>query len=416
MNYQISELKNGLRLINTFIPHSKSVTITILVKSGSRQDPTEKLGIAHFLEHMLFKGGGDLKTSMEVAMAIELLGGQSNAYTSYEYTGYYIKVPVEQFSKSIEILVKLISSPIFEEHELEKERGVIIEEIKGYQDIPIEKAKDASNYNLFNGDNLGEDIAGKIETVESITSDDIRNFYRSNYLANNMVISIAGAINHDIANDSVQHLLSNIPSGDLVIPKEFVQGNQPAESRTINYATEQAHLVMGGYSMARNSELKYAQRVGTCILSYGFGARFFQALREQLGIAYYVNMSYAEFNEVGKYYVSAGFDKNRIKEAVKALHKLMDECVEGKLDAEEILRAKNYYKGLLVNEFETSEDISGWVGLQLLMDRDVITVAEYIEKIDQVTEEQVKEYWSKVLTEDNRFVTIVGPFEREILN
>lgn len=413
MDYKVFELENGLRLVNTFLKNSNSVTVTVLVKVGSRYEELNQLGIAHFLEHMMFKGGGDLRSSREVALAIELLGGQSNAYTSYEYTGYYIKSPVSNFSKALNVLSKLVTDPVIKSEDLEKERGVIIEEIRGYQDIPIEKAKDAFTRNLYPNNNLGNDIAGLIETVESIQTEQLLSFFERFYSANNLVVSIAGPIPHQRASNEVSKLFGVIPSAEISVPDEFKKQTNLKELEVINHKTEQAHVVIGGYGLRRGHKLKYANKIGNCVLSYGFGSRFFQVLREELGIVYFASLGSTSFFDVGKYSVTAGMDKFRLEEGVSKINDLLDAAFQGGFGEQEIERAKNFYKGVLTNELETSDDISGWVASQLMFDGKITTVGEYVNEIEAVSSTEIEEVWRVLFGKENRIMTVVGPFDQE---
>lgn len=388
---------------------SESVTVMMLVKVGSRFDSATMSGTAHFLEHMFFKGTEELQTSSKLAMEIEMLGGVTNAFTSYEYTGYYIKVPKKNYKRAIQILAQVIVTPVFKVEELEKEKGVISEEIKMYNDLPHEIVKDVFNSLLFPKHPLGNDIAGTVETVDKITIEAINEFRDNFYVSENMLLMVSGDVDFNsvekIANDS----FCNIRRGkmnrkaDLFTKHDIVQ-----KYKHISKNSEQAHVVIGGYSPERNHEHEFPLKLGMYILTEGFGSILFQKLREELGIAYYVGGGIGTFNEVGKYVVNAGLAVDKVEIGVKAILDGLAGISNGEFSDKDLLRAKNYFIASITEEVETAEDKASWYGMNLLFNRKHKHPSEIIDEIGGIERELLIEAWKGIINRNNILVTVLS--------
>ncbi|KXK26609.1 MAG: Protease 3 precursor [candidate division WS6 bacterium OLB20] len=405
----VSTLKNGLRVLRLQDKNAAGVSIVMLVGVGSRHETEEQGGIAHFLEHSLFKGSKNYPTSKAIGMAVELLGGSSNAFTSYDYTGYYIKVPMHTAEQATAILADMIMYPVFDEREIEKERGVIIEEIRMYNDEPRSRASDLFNERLFQGHPLGRDIAGTIETVSSMTPDKLRGFVARNYHSRNMLLIFSGNFEPDTAQAWAEEHFSDIPAGEAVATELFKRPDNLNEVLYHEKQLEQTHMVLGGFASRRTHPDRFKYQVGNALLSYGFGSRLFQTIRDELGLAYYISSGISSYEETGKFMIRLGSDATRAKEAVTAVLRELSAVIAGDFSDEELTRAKNYLIGTMTTQLEATDEIALWYGMQLMLRKEILSYEEISSRIEAVTRDEVTEAWSSVITSDNLLLSVLGP-------
>lgn len=412
--YFINEFKLSnnlpLTLINGF--EVQSVTIMLLVGVGSRHESDEFSGTAHFLEHMFFKGSSLYPSSNKLAMAMEMLGGLSNAFTSYDYTGYYIKVPLKNFDKAIELIADIILNPIFKVAEFENEKGVIEEEIRMYDDLPSEKIKDEFNQALLINHPLGRSIAGTVQTLSNITVETISGFKDENYFASNMQLVIAGNLTEKHALEASEKYFAQLPDKKhkekQILPTNVNIPQLSSEHLHIKKKTEQSHVVVGGISYERNHSMEYPMKVGMTLLSDGFGSRLFQSLREKHGIAYYISGGAATYTDLGKFYIRAGIANNSAQRGVGEIIQAYNDLSKGLFTQEELDRAKNYHISTILNSIETGEDKAGWYGISSILNKKHKTPEQQVKEIELITKEDVKEAWKGVVRDSNILVAIIS--------
>ncbi len=393
-----SRFQNGIDLLQILDPNAHSVTILIFVNVGSRYEHKAISGIAHYVEHTFFKGSEKYPNSKVLGMEIEKLGGSSNAFTGYEYTGYYIKVPKDNFVKAVEIISDLIKNPLFPNQEVEKERGVIVEEIRMYDDIPMRKVDQQFMSELFGGNPLGRDIAGSIETVSSMGRNEILDFVASNYTGENLDVVIAGNADQSDIN-KIEEFFQGISQGSKNEFEKFSSYERELKTSKIQKDLEQTHIVIGGFGKSRGDEMKYPIKLGNTILSSGFGSILFQSIREDLGLAYYIKSSHNFFHDCGYWSVNMGVDNTRIQQAVDKVVEKLKDFVDGEFDEDDIDRAKNYYLGNLVTELESTDEKAYWYGTQFLLENKIKSVGEIKSMIMDITKDEIIEAWVDVLSE-----------------
>ncbi|MCB0749471.1 MAG: insulinase family protein, partial [Ignavibacteriae bacterium] len=384
-------------------------TVMVLVKVGSRYEDPMHSGIAHFVEHMFFKGTEKRPTSKDIGMAIEKIGGSSNAFTGQDFTGYYIKVPKENFAVSIEILADMIKHGIFQQNEIDKERGVIIEEIRMYEDRPTAKASSVWYESFFGDTPLGRDIAGSIETVQNLQREDFINFVERNYVGSNMIVAVAGGINHKQVEELTKEYFNDIREGE---PHEFEKYKiNERKPKIVNYkkTLEQSHLVLGGYGIPRDYENKYTLEVANTILGKGFGSKLFQVIREEHGLAYYVYSGFSSLEELGLFKVGMGVENSKINLAVKAVMQEIKKIMKGDFDEDDMERAKNYLLGGLVTDMEETDDHALWYGMQQLLQGKFDTIEDVKTKIMEISKDDVVTEMSKILGKQSFLLAGVTP-------
>ncbi len=409
MQLQFKKLKNSLGSLLIHNPDSPSVTVMVMVSVGSRHETDKMAGIAHFVEHTIFKGTKKRPTSKQIGMEIELLGGNSNAFTSNDYTGYYIKVPSGKQQQALEILSDMVKNSLFVTAEIEKERRVIIEEIKMYEDMARSKVGDIFMHDVYLKHPMSREITGSVESLNGLNRQDLENFVRDNYTGSNMLISIAGNLERPTMEKLVEDSFGSLPTGLKAPFKKVTQHSLGGKINFTNKKLEQTHLVFGGFGYPRKNDKRYAYQVGNAILSYGFGSRLFQVLRDELGLAYYVDSSIPAYSDHGLFKIAMGVDSKRVGVAVNAALKQLSCLKTGDFSDEEFERARNFLIGSLITQLETSEDLGSWFGSQKLLRDELVSGEETIKRITNVTREEVLATWSPLLKPGNLHFTILGP-------
>lgn len=394
-------LDNGINCLAIHDEDCPSVTTTILVKTGSRYETDHESGIAHLIEHMIFKGTKLRANSKIIANDVELMGGHMNAFTSQEYTGFYLKAPKQNFLKVLDVLSDIFKNSIFPENELVKEKSVIYEEIKMYEDIPMEKVNDQFLEKLFLDHPLGKNIAGTKESLEKISRQDCLDFIDKYYTDKNIVIVVAGGFSFEGLQNSLNELFKGKDhkkeiTFQLATPREL--NNKYFE---FTKKIEQSHIVMGGFLGARNSESRIPLLLGDVILSGGFGSKLFQRIREDLGLAYYIGLGINQFKDIGYYSINMGVDPSKKQLAIDNVNIEVNKFLKGDIDTIELERAKNYLIGNLSTNLETSEELANWYGIRFLLDGEIQYLDDFIRKIEKTGVDVILEQWNKYLKPEN---------------
>jgi len=412
MNYRVLSFTNKLKGLIVEDLGSPSVAIMILVRVGARFEQDKVNGIAHFVEHTIFKGTAKRPSSAQIGMEVETLGARMNAFTSQDYTGYYIKAPKEKFSKAIEILADMFHNSLFEAQEIEKERGVILEEKRMYEDQPTDKVVSLFDSKLFKGHELGRDIIGTEKSIGQIKRRDILNFISEHYGGENTIIVVAGAVKqNEIRQEIEKHfsqMLAKKQSSFSKYSKRAVEQEVHHKSKKLN----QSHLVLGGFAPSRFDEKRFVFKVANAILGDGFRSRLFQVIRDKLGLAYYVYSSFEQFHEVGALKIGMGVENSKIQEATSAVISELGSIARGDFSEEELVRAQNYLIGLLTTGLETSNDVAIWYGLQLLLNKEILSIDQVKKKILKVKTQDIVDVFGDYINERNLMLAAVTPHKK----
>ena len=385
VRHQKAILESGLSIVSQRLPSSESVSILISVQTGSRNEQKGQYGVAHFAEHMLFKGTGKRPSPLLVSSPIESTGGFLNASTGYESTTYWCKVPENHFRTGIEILQDMIQNSLLNEEEINSERRVIIEEIKTIEDYPDSKTALNLDKLMWPDSALGRDIAGSIQSVENITQETIRAFIDNFYLPTKTVISIAGNVDHDTSIQSVDQLFLTHPfsgSQPKISPIENVQNSVrlDLEKRDI----EQIHIHLGYPGVSITHPDRYALDLLNVILGDGMSSRLFQEIRERLGLVYDIESGITHLQDVGDFRITLAVDKNKYIDAIKAILTEVENLKTG-LEDSEVVRAKQILKGRMRLRMDDSQAVAAWNAHQDLFNKQIeceSVIKEYIDKND----------------------------------
>ncbi|HWY78886.1 MAG TPA: pitrilysin family protein [Candidatus Sulfotelmatobacter sp.] len=413
MTYTRKVLANGLRVLTVSMPSFESATVLVMAGAGSRYETRKNSGISHFLEHMAFKGTEKRPSAMIISSLIDGMGGEFNAFTGKETTGYYIKSSKEKVETSLDVLSDMLLNSKFDPLEIEKEKGVIIEEINLYEDMPARKIGDIYEQLLYGDTPMGWDIAGSKEVIRSITRDDFISYLAELYSASNLTVVVAGGIDSDETVTLVEKYFSHMKQFQT---KEFEPLNEQQDKPAIlikQKQTEQIHIALGVRTVSINSSKRYPLSVLAAILGGGMSSRLFHEIREKRGLAYYVRSNADEYIDAGTFVSTAGIDPKRIIEAVEVMVAEYSKVARGELGLtdEELAKAKEFLKGHLVLDLEDSRSVSGYYAHQELLEEKIQNPDEVLSDIDNVTKEDVELVGKEFFKEQTLNLAVIGKFE-----
>lgn len=413
MKHRREVLDNGLRIITVPMPSIESATVLVMVGAGSRYEGKENNGLSHFLEHMAFKGTKKRSTPRDIATEIDNMGGQNNAFTSKEVTGFYVKSAADQIDKSIEILSDMIKNSQFPEEEIEKERGVIIEEIKMYEDTPMRNLPDVYERLVYGDTPLGWDTIGLAEVIRRVKRADFIDYMSKLYSPSNMTVIVAGGIDSDKTVEKIkEHFGKMIPFATLKPNKVVVLQNKPRAS-VKKKDTEQVHLALGVTTSSLKSPDRYPLSVIGSLLGAGMSSRLFSEVREKRGLAYYVRAYSHHYTDHGSLTTFSGLNRQKVGEAIKVIieeyRKIRDEA--DKIDEKELKKGKQIIKGNLALELEDSRAVAMFFGEQELLEEKIETPNEVIENVEKVTIADIAKVADKYIRAERLNLAMIGNFE-----
>ncbi len=414
-------LKNGLRVITVPLRDATSVTVLALFATGSKYEEKEINGLSHFLEHMMFKGTKKRPTPQSIPEEIERVGGSTNAFTSHEETGYWVKMDYTHLDLALDIVSDMLINSKFDKKEMEKERGVIIEEMNMVKDNPRRHVWDLL-YRLMYGDQpAGWDIIGTKEIIQAVPREKLIEYYKKQYGAENMTLIIAGKMNEkDVLNKANKYfgkLNAQKPHGKPAVV-EIQQHPEPL----INFKeTDQTHLCLSFRAFNIFDERKYALSVLSLILGEGMSSRLFVRIREKHGLAYSIMSTTDNASDSGFLAIYAGVGNDKVKKAlVETLDEIKKIKTRGVTDAE-LKKAKDNFKGKTLIGLETSDEWASFVGAQEIATRKIMMPEEILKKINKITKKDILNVAREVFKNEKMNLALIGPFKddkefRDILN
>ena len=392
MQAQTTRLNNGLRMITMERPEVETVSLGIWVKTGSAYEREDNNGISHFLEHMSFKGT-ETRTALQISEEIEDVGGQSNAYTSREFTAYYAKMMKEDAELAVDVLIDSIKNSIFPEEELVKERDVVIQEIKQTIDTPDDIVFDYFQETAFPNQALGRSILGPQETVRSFGREDLLNYIQSNYAAENMVLCAVGNIKHETFVKMVRERMADFRSQtNFTTDAQKYVGGFFKEERPI----EQTHVVLGFEGLSRQSDAYYDAAVLSTILGGGMSSRLFQEVREKRGLVYSVYSFTAAHSSTGMFGIYAGTEAKEVPVLMPVIIDEIKKICNDRVSEKELNRAKMQLKSGVKMSLESSSSTAETLARQNLIFNRSIPLEEIISKIDACTADSIRSLAQKI--------------------
>jgi predicted Zn-dependent peptidase len=408
--FEKTSLRNGLRVVTAPMPQAKSVACFVMLAAGSRYETRETNGIAHFAEHMFFKGTERRPTARQIAGEIDAIGGEFNAFTGKEYTGYYVKCAAEHRDIALDVLVDMLRHSRFDSEEIEREKGVIVEEMNMYFDTPRDYVDSVYDDLLYGDQPLGWDIIGTKDTVRGATRDTFLGYLDRWYRAPRMVAGIGGNLGEGLV-PRLEELLGDVPAGSTGAPAPIAVAQSGSQVRVHHKASDQAHLRFGVHSYPIDNPDRYALGLLATVLGGGMSSRLFTEVRERRGLAYYVYGFNQGYTDTGTLFAQAGVDIARIDDAIRTIAAEFAKIAADPVGPSELEKARNYAKGRLVLSLE---DPKGMVMFGLrgeVLENRLREPDEVLAGFDAVTAEDVQRVARDIIREDSLNLALIGPFD-----
>jgi predicted Zn-dependent peptidase len=399
-------LDNGLRLITERMPQVRSVTIGVWLMRGSRHETDARSGIAHFVEHMLFKGT-DSRSAEDIAQSIDSIGGQLDAFTAKEYASYYIKVLDEHLALAVDLLSDIVLRPAFPVEEIEREKKVILEEIKMVEDTPDDLVHELFTQHFWEGHPLGRPILGSKETVESLTWDSLSDYFRGAYVAPNMIISAAGNLDHGQLRDLVSRAFQSVSTNGETFSQQAPKVVPQVITRTKEL--EQSHVCLGTDSYPQSHEDRFVSYILNTILGGSMSSRLFQNVREKRGLAYSVFSGLSAYRDAGNITIYAGCSNEAVGEVIDLCVEELRQLKREPVPESELRRAQDHLKGSLMLSLEnTASRMSHLARQEIYFDRH-FGLDETLAGVQRVTVDDVRRVASDLFSNGSLAATVLGP-------
>jgi predicted Zn-dependent peptidase len=406
--FERTALAEGPRVISSRVPGARSVSIAAYVLAGSRLESAAEAGVAHFMEHLTFKGTKAYPTTRAISEAIEGAGGSFNAATDRESTVYWVRVPQREARLGMDVIGELIVRPRLSSDEIQGERSVIIEEIRGYQDDPTEYAQILFQTAMFGDGPLGREICGEEADIRALPDETIRDFWRSTYRPANTVVAVAGDLDHGAAVDLAATAFG---TGNGVVPGFAPAPALPAGQRVLvgKRSTAQAQLVVGLPALRRDHPDAWALSLLNAVLGDGMSSRLFQSVREELGLAYDISSGLVDYADAGAMEISAGVDPDALDDALAAIMVELARLRDEPIPADELGRAKRYLSGGLELRMDETRHVASWIGGQEALHDRVLTVDEALAEILAVTADDIQRLAAALVVDEGLRLAAVAP-------
>ena len=407
-----TQLGSGLRVVTDSLPQLRSVAVGFWVGTGARDEDDARSGASHFLEHLLFKGT-PTRSALDIAEAVESVGGEMNAFTSHEYTAFYVRVPDDRLGLALDILSDVVWSPTIDADEMDAERKVILEEINMRDDAPDELLHDLLAEAVFPDHPLGRSVLGSVESIEAMPRDSVAEYHAQHYRPSNVVVAAAGNLEHDGVVELVERGLAGVPGVTGDRPARAEHAFAPARAlEVLRRPTEQAHLAIGLRSFSRDDPDRFALTVLNQVLGGGMSSRLFQEVREKRGLAYSVYAYRSAYEETGAMAVYAGTTPTRVDETLGVLNAELDRVVaDGGVTDRELDAAKGHLTGSMALGLESSSSRMHRLGRSELTLGEIPTLDELVDAVHAVTPADVSRVVDRVFAGSERTLTVVGPFD-----
>lgn len=403
-------LPNGVTVIKDQIKDAKSFTLLVMFRTGSRNETKDIWGISHFLEHMAFKGTVSFPSPELLAKELDSLGAMHNAFTSKEYTGYYIKGSKIVFDRALQIISEMTTAPIILDTEVDKERGTIIEEINMYEDDPRRKLGDYFENDIYDDEQVAQDIVGTAVSLQGIHAKELINYRDKYYTAGNAIVSISGYVPDDF-DKKVDLSFDSIKSGrEEFLPKVT------KSTKTINIynkKTQQTHLALGFPGIGELDSDNVAVKVLSVVLGANMSSRMFNEVRVKRGLAYFVQTFSDNMHETGSFATFAGLNNDKVYDALRVMKDVYLSVLE-RVPKEELRRAKDYIEGIITLQYEDSEYRSESLALEEIYGEELKSLDDKLAEVEAVTVEDILRVAKRLIDFDKVCLSLIGPFKEEV--
>ncbi|MEO8352441.1 MAG: pitrilysin family protein [Chthoniobacteraceae bacterium] len=407
--YRLTTLPNGVRIATANMPHMRSVAVGFWAAVGGRHESVRQGGIAHFLEHLLFKGT-QRRNARQITEDVEGLGGYLNAFTTEDHTCYYAKAAAEHLPKLCDVLADMYVESAFPAVEIERERDVIREEILMYRDQPAQHAQELLTETMWPGHPLGRPLTGTIESVARLQRDEMVDFRGSHYCGRNTVVTVAGAVEHEEVVAILEPLLAGLPKGRAPrFVRARTQEGQSARVQLYSHETEQTHLALGFHAFGRRDERRFALKLLSVILGENMSSRLFQKLRERHGYCYSIQSSTVTLDDAGAFSVYAGIDPAKLERAVRMILRELEIICHRAPKLSELQKAKDYTIGQTCMGLESTSNQMMWMGESIIGYGKILDPQEVEVSLGRVTPAEIQRCACHCLNHSRLGVAVVGP-------
>ena len=414
MQYQKQQFTNGLRVIVAPMENTQAVTLLVLVGVGSKYETKKINGISHFLEHLFFKGTKSRPKPGQVHRDRDSIGAQHNAFTSKEVTSFWVKADARHFDLGLDVVSDILLEPLFKKEEIELERGVILQEIAMYEDIPQRKVLDLLEQVLYGDQPAGWDIAGSKEAVQRISRQDIVNYKNSHYTAPNIVVVAAGNINPPDAFKRIKAAFQRMPKKKPAGKKKVKDIQRIPKIKFAYKDSDQTHIAMAmrGYNMF--DDKKYALNLMSVIFGGNTSSRLFMEIREKLGLAYYVGSEGVQYTDSGYLLAKAGIPHNALPKVMQKFIAMLEKLRQRGVNEKELKSAKDYIRGQMALSFESSDEVAMFYGEQELFYKKILQPEDILKKIEAVNKDDIMKVAQAVLQAPKTNFAVIGPHHQHL--
>lgn len=412
--YKKIRLDNGVRVITHNMPDMKSVAIGIWVRIGARYETVENKGISHYLEHILFKGSKHY-SCRKLKESIEGVGGSLNGFTSEELTCYLVKLPHRYVDLGLEILSDMVINPLLPKEEVEKERTVILEELKMYKDLPQSYVHELLDELLWPRQILGMSVIGSVESINAIRKEDLSLYKNRHYTPLNIVVSAAGLLDHNRFVKRIGKVFSRLNDRNINTFQGVKVEQDSPQLKLLHKDTEQTHIALGFHSIKRDDPLKYAQGLLHIILGANMSSRLFNEVREKKGLAYEIGTQTKCYYDTGAFLVHAGIDNRKVNDAIEVILKEFEKIKDKLVANDELKRAKEFYLGQLELALEETMDNMLWIGESTAALDKTYNLKEIIKEVNCIKREDVRSIAKYIFKQNNINLAVIGPVSEEVI-
>jgi predicted Zn-dependent peptidase len=410
--FKKTTLKNGLKIISVPQKGTQAVTVLVLVGTGSKYEKKEINGISHLLEHLLFKGTKKRPSHISISEPLDRVGGIYNAFTGEDYTGYFAKVDAKHFDLALDVISDIYLNSKLDVKEIEKEKGVIIEEINMYYDHPSSYVQSLWSKVLYGDQPAGWDIAGTKESVSGISRKQLFDYMKTQYTASNTIVCIAGNVSKNAIAET-KNYFSKITEEEIIKKSEVIEKQKKPELLIKNKETDQTHFCLGvrGYNLFHPD--RFVSELLGLILGGMMSSRLFIKIREELSLAYYVRTVVSSDPDAGFLVTQAGVDNTRVEGAIAAVLKEYKNIAENKIPEKELQKAKDHFKGKMALLFEASDAQASFYGAQELLEKKILTSEQIYGKINKTTVNDILRVSKDIFKPEKLNLALIGPFKNK---
>ena len=412
-NHKLYNLDSGLRLVVIPMESTKTVTVLVMTGTGSKYETKEINGISHFLEHMMFKGTEKRPDKLDIARELDGIGAEYNAFTGKEYTGYYAKASVKKVDTVMDVIFDIFLNSKLDSKEIDTERGVIIEELNMYRDMPQRYVSDLFEKLLYGDQPAGWDIGGEKETILKLKRDEFVDYFNTHYIAPRTIVAVAGNVDPEAIKEKVERHFKNIRKGEIFDKPAVVERQDKSEVLLHNKKTDQTHFILGVRAYDKFNEKKYPLGILSVVLGGGMSSRLFSEVRDKRGLAYYIGASGESYTDSGFFSVKAGVNNQKTKEAIEVVVEELRKAKKEGITSQELQRAKDQIEGSMALGLEHSDAVAEIYAESLIFHNKILTPEEELDKMKKVTLGQILEVASDIFNDNKLNLALIGPFEKE---